>query len=78
MVKLLLEWVDIAKKVDSVAAIKHWSDWKWQIKHAVMDASTFKKLLGMREVEKTVQRFQINIILYYLSLIGAGERRYDV
>jgi lysine 2,3-aminomutase len=84
MVNFLLKQVEIAKKIDSAAAIKQWNDWKWQIKHAIRDISTFEKLLGTRfnpeerrDIEKTIRRFPLNITPYYLSLIDAGDLKND-
>ncbi len=84
MVNVLLKQVEIAKKIDSAAAIIQWNDWKWQIKHAVKDISTFERLLSMRfnaderrELEKTIRKFPLSITPYYLSLIDAGDMKND-
>ena len=84
MVNVLLKQVEIAKKIDSAAAIIQWNDWKWQIKHAVRDISTFERLLSTRfnvderrELEKTIRKFPLSITPYYLSLIDAGDMKND-
>ncbi len=84
MVNLLVKQVEIAKKIDSDAAIKQWNDWKWQMRHAIRDIATFEKLLGARfnrderrDLEKTIRRFPLNITPYYLSLIDPGDFKND-
>ena len=76
MENLSLKQVEIAKKIDSTAAIRQWNDWKWQIKHAIKDISTFEKLLDTRfssderwDLEQTIRQFPLSITPYYLSLI---------
>ncbi len=84
MGNLLLKQVEIVKKIDSAAAIRQWNDWKWQIKHAIKDISTFEKLLDTRfssderwELEQTIRQFPLSITPYYLSLIDAGNMKND-
>ena len=84
MGNLLIKQVEIAKKIDSAAAIRQWNDWKWQIKHAIKDISTFEKLLDTRfssderwELEQTIRQFPLSITPYYLSLIDAGDMKND-
>jgi lysine 2,3-aminomutase len=84
MGNLLIKQVEIAKKIDSAAAIRQWNDWKWQIKHAIKDITTFEKLLDTRfssderwELEQTIRQFPLSITPYYLSLIDAHDMKND-
>jgi lysine 2,3-aminomutase len=82
MANLILKQVEIARKIDSSSAVVQWNDWKWQVKHAIKDIKTFERLLGIRfpekerkDLEKTIQRFPLNITPYYLSLINPGNMK---
>jgi len=75
---------EIAEKISPQARISNWKDWRWQLKHAIRDISTFEKLTGIkfeqreRELlEKTIARFPICITPYYLSLIDTDDYRND-
>ncbi|MDN7026043.1 lysine 2,3-aminomutase [Methanoculleus sp. FWC-SCC1] len=70
----------IANRIDADTAIDRWKDWRWQVKHAVTDISTFERLLGIefpedeREaLEETIRKFPLRITPYYLSLIDADD-----
>ncbi len=70
----------IAKRIDADTAIDRWKDWRWQVKHAVTDISTFERLLGIEfpederaALEETIRKFPLRITPYYLSLIDAND-----
>lgn len=81
---------EIAERIDAGTAAEVWRDWRWQVRHAVTDISTFERLLGVsfdaderRALEETVSRFSLRITPYDLSLTDAGlprgrERRDDL
>ncbi|WOX58266.1 hypothetical protein [Methanoculleus receptaculi] len=70
----------IARRIDAGTAAEVWRDWKWQVRHAITDISTFERLLGIsfgkderRELEETANRFPLRITPYYLSLIDTKD-----
>lgn len=74
----------IAKRIGLEVKISNWKDWKWQLKHAIRDISTFEKLTGIkfeqseRELlEKTIAKFPLSMTPYYLSLIDTDDYRND-
>lgn len=74
----------IAKRLDPRANEEKWTDWHWQIKHAIRDIATFKQLLGIefspeeeQSLAQTVQHFPLSITPYYLSLIDINDYKYD-
>ncbi len=74
----------IAGGIAPEAALEHWNDWRWQVRHAVRDIDTFERLLGIRFPEeeravllRTLERFPLSITPYYLSLIDARDFRND-
>jgi lysine 2,3-aminomutase len=80
----MLKQVEIAGKIDSKAAMFQWNDWKWQMKHAIKDISTFERLLGIhfspgerRDLETTIHQFPLSITPYYLSLIDVRDMKND-
>lgn len=84
MSNLISHQVDIARKIDSRSAVIQWNSWKWQVKNAIRDISTFERLLDVRfpdeerqGLEKTIRRFPLCITPYYLSLIDVGHMRLD-
>lgn len=63
---------------------KHWRDWKWHLRHAIKDITTFEKLLDVKfpadkraELAKTEEKFPISITPYYLSLIDIDNLEND-
>ncbi len=75
---------EIAEKISPQARISNWKDWRWQLKHAIRDISTFEKLTGIkfehgdRELlEKTIAKFPLCITPYYLSLIDIEDYKND-
>ncbi len=75
---------EIAERISPQARISNWKDWKWQLKHAIRDISTFEKLTGIkfaqseRELlEKTIAKFPLRITPYYLSLIDTEDYKND-
>jgi lysine 2,3-aminomutase len=70
----------IAKRIDAGTAIERWKDWRWQVRHAITDISTFERLLGIEfpedersALEETIRKFPLRITPYYLSLIDAND-----
>jgi lysine 2,3-aminomutase len=53
---------------------EQWNDWKWQLRNAIKDVDTLKKVLPLsakeeREIKGTLTTFDMAITPYYLSLI---------
>lgn len=51
-----------------------WNDWRWQMRHAIRDASTLARLLPLTESERagldeTAALFRLGISPYYLTLV---------
>jgi lysine 2,3-aminomutase len=74
----------IAEKLDFDAKKSHWKDWKWQIRNAIKDISTFERLTGInftgelrKNLEATAAKFPISITPYYLSLIEIQDYQND-
>ena len=74
----------IKKGRDADATPEFWKDWRWQLRHAVRDISTFEQVLGIRfnreereQLQKTIDKFPLNITPYYLSLIDVNDYRND-
>lgn len=74
----------IAKRMGPEVKSSNWKDWKWQLKHAIRDISTFEKLtrIKFKEIErelleKTIAKFPLSITPYYLSLIDTDDYRND-
>mgnify|MGYP006281939975 CR=1 FL=1 len=75
---------EIAKKIDSDTVIANWKDWRWQLKHSIVDIDTFETLLGIKfkagekdELKQTLEKFPLSVTPYYLSLIDAEDFRND-
>lgn len=74
----------IAKRMGPEVKSSNWKDWKWQLKHAIRDISTFEKLtrIKFKEIErelleKTIAKFPLSMTPYYLSLIDTDDYRND-
>lgn len=74
----------IAKRIGPEVKSSNWKDWKWQLKHAIRDISTFEKLtrIKFKEIErelleKTIAKFPLSMTPYYLSLIDTDDYRND-
>jgi lysine 2,3-aminomutase len=55
-----------------------WNDWKWQLKNAVRDIPTLKKVIALdaseeRDLARCLEKFRMAITPYYASLM---DRRY--
>jgi len=75
---------EIAKRINTTAAISQWKDWRWQVNNAICDIATFERLLGIRfdpderlVLEETVRKFPLRVTPYYLSLIDADDYKND-
>ena len=62
--------------VDTPATHGEWKDYKWQLKNSIKKITTFEKFTGItftekehKKLEKTAQKFPLNITPYYASLI---------
>jgi lysine 2,3-aminomutase len=61
-----------------------WSDWRWQVKHAVHDLERFERLLDIRfpdekrrKLEETLAKFPLSVTPYYMSLIDLEDMEND-
>jgi lysine 2,3-aminomutase len=70
----------IAEKIDPVAGVVHWQDWKWQLKNSIKDIATFESLTQIHfdqatreKLEATTAKFPLSITPYYLSLIDVTD-----
>ncbi|MBR9977821.1 MAG: lysine 2,3-aminomutase [Bacteroidetes bacterium] len=75
---------DIAQKIQESAVIENWKDWRWQMRHAIKDISSFEYLLGVefsREertaLQQTLDTFPLSITPYYISLIKPEDYKND-
>ena len=75
---------ELAEQIDENTSLKHWKDWKWQLKHSIGDVATFEKLLDVQftpeertALLKTVEKFPLSVTPYYLSLIDREDFRND-
>lgn len=75
---------EIAERISPRTIVSNWYDWNWQLKHRIVDISTFEKLSGIRFEKKerellksTVAKFPISITPYYLSLIDKDDYMND-
>lgn len=75
---------ELASQIDENTSLKHWKDWKWQLKHSIQDIDTFEKLLDVeftpeerKTLEETVEKFPLSVTPYYLSLIDREDFRND-
>jgi len=66
----------LAKEIDSDSSHSNWKDWKWQVKHRITSLNDLNKLLGLNlgkdkidQIQKTIEKFPLSTIPYYLSLI---------
>jgi lysine 2,3-aminomutase len=74
----------IRKHADTDKIPEFWKDWRWQIRHAVRDLATVEQVLGIRfnreereQLQKTIDKFPLNITPYYLSLIDVNDYQND-
>jgi len=74
----------LKKSIDAEKTPEFWKDWRWQLRHAVKDIATFEQVLGIHfnreereQLQKTIDKFPLNITPYYLSLIDVNDYRND-
>ena len=74
----------IKKTIDSEKTPEFWKDWRWQLRHAIRDLATVEQVLGIRfnreereQLQKTIDKFPLNITPYYLSLIDVNDYQND-
>jgi len=53
---------------------EEWSDWKWQLRHAIRDIPTLKKVINVTseeeaDLKKCLQKFRMAITPYYAALM---------
>ena len=70
----------IADILDPVNGRNQWSDWKWQLRHAIKDIPTFSRVLGLSlsaedqaELAGTTAKFPLSVTPYYASLIDPTD-----
>ncbi|GAB6283845.1 MAG: lysine 2,3-aminomutase [Methanoregula sp.] len=74
----------IRKTLESEETPEFWKDWRWQLRHAVRDIATFEQVIGIRfnreereQLQKTIDKFPLNITPYYISLIDVNDYQND-
>ena len=74
----------IRKTLDTEKTPEFWKDRRWQIRHAVRDLATVEQVLGIHfnreereQLQKTIDKFPLNITPYYLSLIDVNDYQND-
>ncbi len=60
-----------------------WNDWKWQLRNAIRDISTLKKIIELdekeeNELEKCLHKFNMSITPYYAALMDKRYKRCPV
>ena len=60
-----------------------WNDWKWQLRNAIRDISTLKKIIELdeeeeKELEKCLHKFDMSITPYYAALMEKKYKRCPV
>jgi lysine 2,3-aminomutase len=75
---------EIAEKIDPVAGVVNWQNWKWQLKNSIIDIATFESLTQIHfdqatreKLEATTAKFPLSITPYYLSLIDVANYEND-
>lgn len=75
---------ELAEQLDQNTSLKHWKDWKWQLRHSVRDLDTFERLLDVTFTDEeraalsgTIEKFPLSATPYYLSLINRDDFRND-
>jgi len=78
------EQQQLAERIDVSSSLKHWTDWKWHLRHTVRDVNTLERILGVAldagEKEKLLEvagTFPMACTPYYLSLIDRTDFRND-
>jgi len=74
----------IRKTIDTEKTPEFWKDWRWQLRHAIRDLATVEQVLGIRfnreereQLQKTIDKFPLNITPYYISLIDVNDYQND-
>ena len=74
----------IRKTLESDETPEFWKDWRWQLRHAIRDIATFEQVIGIRfnreereQLQKTIDKFPLNITPYYISLIDVNDYQND-
>ena len=74
----------IRNTIESERTPEFWKDWRWQIRHAIRDIATVEQVLGIRfnreereQLQKTIDKFPLNITPYYISLIDVNDYQND-
>ncbi|MCD6310239.1 MAG: lysine 2,3-aminomutase [Candidatus Eremiobacteraeota bacterium] len=70
--------------LEKIKLNNEWTDWRWQIKHAIKSIDKFERLLGIKFglvervlLERTIEKFPMSITPYYLSLIDVKDMEND-
>jgi lysine 2,3-aminomutase len=74
----------IRNTIDTEQTPEFWKDWRWQLRHAIRDLATVEQVLGIRfnreereQLQKTIDKFPLNITPYYISLIDVNDYQND-
>ncbi len=74
----------IRDTIDAEKTPEFWKDWRWQLRHAIRDLATVEQVLGIRftreereQLQKTIDKFPLNITPYYISLIDVNDYQND-
>ena len=74
----------IRNTIESERTPEFWKDWRWQMRHAIRDLATVEQVLGIRfnreereQLQKTIDKFPLNITPYYISLIDVNDYQND-
>ena len=74
----------IRDTIDAEKTPEFWKDWRWQLRHAIRDLATVEQVLGIRftreereQLQKTIEKFPLNITPYYISLIDVNDYQND-
>ncbi len=75
---------EIAQRIDEGSELRHWKDWRWQLRNSIRTLEGAEKILGIRFTDKermgfrqTTARFPMSVTPYYLSLINAEDYQND-
>lgn len=74
----------LAEQIDISSSLKHWTDWKWHLRHTVRDIDTLERILGVgfeagekAQLLDVAKTFPMACTPYYLSLIDRNDYHND-
>jgi lysine 2,3-aminomutase len=75
---------EIAQRIDEGSELRHWKDWRWQLRNSVRTLEGAERILGVRfsaderkGFRQTTARFPMSVTPYYLSLINSEAYQTD-